>query len=123
MIGLLGLLAGLGLLIWLALRDVNIIFAAVLCALVVIVSNGLPFAESLTQSFTVGELGAFTFAGRFFLLFAAGSDVAGRQLRTLAVESTDLASIVELRNQLGLGTAENTSYPRALKQVLSQTGD
>ncbi|QFT76642.1 GntP family permease [Erythrobacter sp. THAF29] len=73
MIGLVGLLAGLGLLIWLALRDVNIIFAAVLCALVVIVTNGLPFAESLTQSFTIGELGAFTFAGRFFLLFAAGA--------------------------------------------------
>lgn len=73
MIGILGLLLGLALLIWLALRDVNIIFAAVLCSVVVIVSNGLPFAESLTQSFTVGELGAFTFAGRFFLLFAAGA--------------------------------------------------
>ena len=33
MIGILGLLAGLALLIWLALRDVNIIFASVLCAL------------------------------------------------------------------------------------------
>ena len=73
MFGLIGLLCGLGLLIWLALRDVNIIFAAVLCALVVIVTNGLPFAESLTQSFTIGDLGAFTFAGRFFLLFAAGA--------------------------------------------------
>ena len=73
MFELVGLLAGLGLLIILALRDVNIIFAAVLCALVVIVTNGLPFAESLTQSFTIGELGAFTFAGRFFLLFAAGA--------------------------------------------------
>lgn len=73
MFGLIGLLVGLGLLIWLALRDVNIIFASVLCAIVVIVTNGLPFAESLTESFTVGELGAFTFAGRFFLLFAAGA--------------------------------------------------
>lgn len=73
MIELVGLLAGLGLLIALALRDVNIIFAAVLCAIVVIVTNGLPFAESLTQSFAFGDLGAFTFAGRFFLLFAAGA--------------------------------------------------
>ncbi|GAA4049150.1 GntP family permease [Parerythrobacter jejuensis] len=73
MIGMIGLVAGLALLIWLALRDVNIIFASVVCALVVIVTNGLPFAESLTQSFTIGELGAFTFAGRFFLLFAAGA--------------------------------------------------
>ncbi|BDI60048.1 GntP family permease [Qipengyuania nanhaisediminis] len=77
MVGLIGLLAGLGLLMWLALRDVNIIFAAVLCALVVIVTNGLPFAESLTGAFTLGELGAFTFAGRFFVLFAAGA-VFGR---------------------------------------------
>ncbi|MEL6542380.1 MAG: GntP family permease [Pseudomonadota bacterium] len=69
----LGLLVGLGLLIWLALKDVNIIFAAVLCALVVIVTNSLPFAESLTQTFLLSDLGAFTFAGRFFLLFAAGA--------------------------------------------------
>lgn len=64
---------GLGLLIWLALRDVNIIFAAVLCALLVIVTNSLPFAQSLTQTFLLSDLGAFTFAGRFFLLFAAGA--------------------------------------------------
>ncbi|MEM7702776.1 MAG: GntP family permease [Pseudomonadota bacterium] len=69
----LGLLVGLGLLIWLALKDVNIIFAAVLCALVVIVTNSLPFADSLTQTFLLSDLGAFTFAGRFFLLFAAGA--------------------------------------------------
>ncbi len=77
MIGILGLLAGMGLLIWLALRDVNIIFASVICALVVIATNGLPFAESLSQSYTFGDLGAFTFAGRFFMLFAAGA-VFGR---------------------------------------------
>ncbi|MEP2735542.1 MAG: GntP family permease [Erythrobacter sp.] len=73
MIGILGLLAGLALLIWLALRDVNIIFASVICALIVIVTNSLPLAESLTTAFISGELGAFTFAGRFFLLFAAGA--------------------------------------------------
>ena len=73
MLGTLGLLAGLGLLIWLALRDVNIIFATVLCALVVIVTNALPFAQTLTQTFLLSDLGAFTFAGRFFLLFAAGA--------------------------------------------------
>ena len=73
MIGLIGLLAGLVLLIWLALRDVNIIFASVICALLVIVRNALPLAESLTGSYLSGDLGAFTFAGRFFLLFAAGA--------------------------------------------------
>ncbi|WP_379548341.1 GntP family permease [Qipengyuania sp. DSG2-2] len=73
MLGIMGLLAGLGLLIWLALRDVNIIFASVICSLVVIVTNSLPLAESLTDSYTFGNLGAFTFAGRFFMLFAAGA--------------------------------------------------
>ena len=73
MIGLLGLFLGLVLLIWMALRGVNIIFAAVACSLVVIATNGLPLADSLNQSFLFGKLGAFTFAGRFFLLFAAGA--------------------------------------------------
>jgi H+/gluconate symporter-like permease len=73
MIGTIGLLAGLALLIWLALRDVNIIFASVICALLVIVTNALPLADSLTTSYAFGDLGAFTFAGRFFLLFAAGA--------------------------------------------------
>lgn len=73
MLGILGLLAGIALLIWLALRDVNIIFASILGAILVILTNGLPFAESLTQSFLLSDLGAFTFAGRFFLLFAAGA--------------------------------------------------
>jgi len=72
-ISYLGLLAGLALLIWLALRGVNIIFAAVLCSLVVIVTNGLPIATGLGEYFSFGTLGAFTFAGRFFLLFAAGA--------------------------------------------------
>ena len=49
LIAYLGLLAGLGLLIWLALRGVNIIFASVLCSLVVIVTNGLPLAEGLGE--------------------------------------------------------------------------
>lgn len=77
MIGTIGLFAGLALLIWLALRDVNIVFAAVLCSLVVIATNALPLAETLQDNFVFGDLGAFTFAGRFFLLFAAGA-VFGR---------------------------------------------
>jgi H+/gluconate symporter-like permease len=72
-ISYLGLLAGLALLIWLALRGVNIIFASVVCSLVVVVTNGLPVATSLTEYYAFGNLGAFTFAGRFFLLFAAGA--------------------------------------------------
>lgn len=73
MIGFIGLLCGLGLLIWLALRGVNVIFASVICSLVVILTNGLPLAETLREGYTFGKLGAFTFAGNFFLLFAAGA--------------------------------------------------
>jgi len=68
-----GLLASVALLIWLALRGVNIIFASLLCSLLVILTNGLPIAEGLTQFYAFGPLGAFTFAGKFFLLFTAGA--------------------------------------------------
>lgn len=73
LVGYAGLLAALALLIWLALRGVNIVFAALLSATVVIISNGLPVANGLGDYFAFGPLGAFTFAGRFFLLFAAGA--------------------------------------------------
>ena len=68
-----GLLGGVALLIWLALRGVNIVFSALLCSLLVVVTNGLPVAESMTEYFSFGPLGAFTFAGKFFLLFCAGA--------------------------------------------------
>jgi H+/gluconate symporter-like permease len=69
----LGLFGSVALLIWLALRGVDIVFAALLCSVIVIVTNGLPLAEGLMEHFALGPLGAFTFAGRFFLLFAAGA--------------------------------------------------
>ncbi|WP_232059235.1 GntT/GntP/DsdX family permease [Kineobactrum salinum] len=73
LIAYLGLLGGLVLLIWLALRGVNIILAALLSSALVILTNGLPVAQGLGEYFAFGDLGAFTFAGRFFLLFAAGA--------------------------------------------------
>ena len=73
----LGLLGGVALLIWLALRGVNIVLAAILSSLLVIVTNGLPVAQGITEYFSFGPLGAFTFAGKFFLLFTAGA-VFGR---------------------------------------------
>lgn len=72
-----GLLGSVALLIWLALRGVNIIFASLLCSLLVILTNDLPIAEGITEFYSFGPLGAFTFAGKFFLLFAAGA-VFGR---------------------------------------------
>ena len=68
-----GLLGSVALLIWLALRGIDIVFAAVLCSLLIILTNGLPIAVGLTEYFSFGPLGAFTFAGKFFLLFASGA--------------------------------------------------
>jgi len=68
-----GLLGSVALLIWFALRGVDIIFASLVCSLLVIVTNGLPLADGITSYFSFGPLGAFTFAGKFFLLFAAGA--------------------------------------------------
>ncbi|WP_020681327.1 GntP family permease [Marinobacterium rhizophilum] len=68
-----GLIGSVALLIWLALRGVNIILASLISSLVVILTNGLPLAASLSEYYVFGPLGAFTFAGKFFLLFAAGA--------------------------------------------------
>lgn len=73
MISSLGLLASLALLIWLALRGVNIILASLVCSFLVIVTSALPLGETFQDGFAFGKLGAFAFAGRFFLLFAAGA--------------------------------------------------
>lgn len=68
-----GLIASVCLLIWLALKGVDIVFSAVLCSLLVILTNDLPLAKGLTEYFSFGPLGAFTFAGKFFLLLASGA--------------------------------------------------
>ena len=91
-----GLLGAVALLIWLALRGVNIVFAALLCSLLVILSNGLPLGEGLTEFFSFGPLGAFTFAGKFFLLFVAGA-VFGRVMgESHAASSIALALVKKL---------------------------
>lgn len=71
--GTAGLLLSVGLLIVLALRGVDIVLSALICSLLVIITNGLPVAAGLTEYFSFGPLGAFTFAGKFFLLFVAGA--------------------------------------------------
>ena len=44
--GYLGLLGSVALLIWMALRGVDIMFAAILSSLFVIVTNAMPLADS-----------------------------------------------------------------------------
>jgi H+/gluconate symporter-like permease len=62
-----------------ALRGVDIMFAAILSSLFIIITNALPLADSLMNGFATGPLGAFTFAGKFFFLFAAGA-IFGRAM-------------------------------------------
>jgi H+/gluconate symporter-like permease len=89
----LGLFLGLALLIYFALRGVSIVFAAVICSLVVVVTNGLPLADTLMQGFALGKLGAFTFAGKFFLLFACGA-IFGRVMGdSMAATSIAMAMV------------------------------
>jgi H+/gluconate symporter-like permease len=77
--GYLGLLGSVAVLICMALRGVDIMFAAILSSLFVIVTNAMPLADSLLNGFAGGPLGAFTFAGKFFFLFAAGA-IFGRAM-------------------------------------------
>jgi H+/gluconate symporter-like permease len=73
MLGHVGLLAGLALLIFMALRGANIFIAALVCASVVALTNDLSVPQALLEYFPFGPLGAFTFAGKFFVLFLCGA--------------------------------------------------
>lgn len=77
----LGLVAGLVLLIWLALRGVNILLAVLVSILLIGLTNGLPIADVFLQHFPFGASGAFSFAGNFLLLFLCGG-LFGRIMAT-----------------------------------------
>ena len=66
-------------LIWMALRGVGIMLAAILSSFFVIVTNTMPLADSLLNGFGGEPLGAFAFADKFFFLFAAGA-IFGRAM-------------------------------------------
>lgn len=97
-----GLVGSVGLLIWLAMRGINIVLAALLCSLVVVVTNGLPFATGMMEYFSLGPLGAFTFAGKFFLLFAAGAMFGRVMGESHAAASIALALVAKLGAQRAL---------------------
>lgn len=74
--GVLGVIAGVALLIVLALRGVNVIVASLLCASVVAITNGANLADALLGSYSSATFG---FAQAFFLVFVAGA-VFGRMM-------------------------------------------
>ncbi|QIB52517.1 GntP family permease [Pseudomonas sp. OIL-1] len=91
MLGNFGLLLGLGLLIFMALRGVNIFIASIVCSLVVAVTNGMLIPRTLLEHYPAGQLGAFTFAGRFFLLFLCGAIFGKAMATSQAAKSIALA--------------------------------
>jgi H+/gluconate symporter-like permease len=91
-----GLFASVALLIWLAMRGIDIVYSAVLCSLLVILTNGLPIAAGMTEYFSFGPLGAFTFAGKFFLLFITGAMFGRVMGDSHAASSIALALVVRL---------------------------
>ncbi|MEH8015775.1 GntP family permease [Rheinheimera muenzenbergensis] len=93
MLGNIGLITALALLIWLALRGANILLAALLAAVVVALSNQLSLAATLTEYFTFGPLGAFSFAGKFLLLFLAGA-IFGKVMAASQAASSIAQAIV-----------------------------
>lgn len=98
MLGNLGLLAGLAVLIFMALRGVNIFFASIFAALVVAITNGLFIPAALLDHYATGQLGAFSFAGRFFLLFLCGAIFGKAMATSQAAKSIALA----ITNTLGV---------------------
>ena len=47
--------------------------------------------------------------------------IDGHELQTVAIESTDVVALVELRRRVDLEQYENVSYPRAIKLTLHHT--
>ncbi len=93
----LGIVLAVLLFIYFAMRGVSIFLAALICTLLVVVSNNLPLDQSIFEYFAFGPLGAFSFAGKFFLLFVMGA-MFGR----VTGESGAASSIaVALVNKLG----------------------
>jgi H+/gluconate symporter-like permease len=70
LLGLVGILIGLGLLIWLAYRGWSVLFLAPLAAMVTALLSGEPLLAHWTQTFMGSAAGFF---GQFFPLFLLGA--------------------------------------------------
>ena len=65
-IGVIGLLLGIAALIALSYKGVNAFVASLISAAIIIVTNGMPFWETLSDSYATGMK---NFAGSYFLIF------------------------------------------------------
>lgn len=116
MLGNVGLLLGLGLLIFMALRGVNIFIAALVCSILVAVSNALSVPTALLEHFPFGPLGAFTFAGKFFVLFLCGA-IFGKVMAASQAASSIAQAITR-----GLGTQRTLWVAMLVCAVLTYGG-
>ena len=98
MLSLLGLLAGLGLLIVLTMRGFNLFITAPLCALLVAATNGIPFWQvSDKLDFVHGYMSGFSgFVAAWFLMFLLGSLFGKLMEHTGAADAVALAIVKKL---------------------------
>ncbi|MDO6618215.1 citrate transporter [Shewanella sp. 10N.286.52.C2] len=90
----LGIIAALAVFIWMAMRGYSIVLASLVCSTIVIITSGMAFDKAMLEYFPTGALGAFTFAGRFFLLFAAGA-MFGRLLAATGAANSIANKLVD----------------------------
>lgn len=97
-LGIAGLLAGLLLLIVLTMRGFNLFILAPLCALLVAVSNGIPFWQTTGGTdFIHGYMNGFAgFVSAWFLMFLLGSLFGKLMEHTGAADAVALAIINKL---------------------------
>lgn len=98
MLGMAGLLAGLLLLIVLTMRGFNLFILAPLCALLVAVTNGIPFWQTAGNAdFIHGYMNGFAgFVSAWFLMFLLGSLFGKLMEHTGAADAVALAIINKL---------------------------
>ncbi|MDD5170427.1 MAG: hypothetical protein PHN75_16545 [Syntrophales bacterium] len=73
LLGIIGIIVGLAFVVIGAMRGVNILFIAPVCAIVVILTNGMPFLSSLITGKASYMYGLGGFVSKFFLIFLLGA--------------------------------------------------
>jgi H+/gluconate symporter-like permease len=97
-----GIILAVSLFIYFAMRGISIFLAALICTLLVVITNDLPLDKSIFDYFAFGPLGAFSFAGKFFLLFVMGAMFGRVTGESGAASSIAVALVKKLGTQRAL---------------------
>ncbi|SEM76895.1 H+/gluconate symporter [Mesobacillus persicus] len=84
MLGMLGLIASLGLLMYLTMKGINIIVAAIISAILVAITGGLNLETAMTEHYMTGFTGYFK---SWFLIFLLGAIFGKIMQETKAADS------------------------------------